>query len=43
MREGLNILGFETNDVLQHTNKRIVYAAELYPGAREDLVADCDT
>ena len=43
MREGLTILGFETNDVLQHTNKRIVYAAEIYPGAREDLVANGDT
>lgn len=43
MREGLSLLGFEPNDVLQHTNKRIVYAAEIYPEARVDLVKDRDT
>lgn len=43
MREGLTLLGFEPNDVLQHTNKRIVYAAEIYPEARVDLVNDKDT
>ena len=43
MREGLSLLGFEPDDVLQHTNKRLVYAAEIYPEARQDLVADRDT
>jgi hypothetical protein len=43
MREGLSLLGFESEDVLQHTNKRIVYAAEIYPEARRDLSVDRDT
>jgi hypothetical protein len=43
MREGLAKLGFEANDILQHENKRLVYAAELYEGARDDLVTDTDT
>jgi len=43
MREGLSLLGFEPNDVLQHTNKRLVYAAEIYPEARLDLIRDRDT
>jgi hypothetical protein len=43
MREGLSMLGFESNDVLQHANKRIVYATEVYPHAREDLLADKDS
>ena len=37
LREGLEALGFSGDDVLQHSNKRIVYAAELYPGAKADL------
>ena len=43
MREGLSLLGFEPDDVLQHANQRIVYAAEMYPEARRDLVADRDS
>lgn len=43
MREGLSLLGFEPDDVLQHANQRIVYGAEMYPEARLDLVADRDS
>ncbi len=43
MREGLSLLGFEPDDVLQHANQRIVYGAEMYPEARHDLVADRDS
>jgi hypothetical protein len=46
LREGLEELGFEPNFVLRHGQARLVYAAELYPGARDDLVlnraSDCD-
>ena len=38
VREGLSALGFEPNDVLQHGQSRIVYAAELYGAARDDLL-----
>lgn len=37
LREGLEALGFSSDDVLRHSNKRLVYAAELYPGAKADL------
>jgi hypothetical protein len=37
LREGLEALRFSSDDVLRHSNKRIVYAAELYPGAKADL------
>jgi hypothetical protein len=38
LREGLSALGFEANEVLQHGQSRIIYAADLYPEAREDLL-----
>lgn len=38
LREGLSALGFEANEVLQHGQRRLVYAAELYPEARDDLI-----
>lgn len=38
MREGLTFLGFDSDAVLQHSQRRIVYLLELYPGACEDLV-----
>lgn len=37
LREGLEALGFSSDDVLNHSNKRLIYAAELYPGAAADL------
>jgi hypothetical protein len=40
LREGLTALGFESNDVLKHSNPRVVYALELYPNARRDLCLD---
>ena len=42
LREGLSVLGFEPNDVLQHSNRRIVYMLELYGGAYADLCLDSD-
>jgi hypothetical protein len=42
LREGLTILGFEPNDVLQHSNRRIAYMLELYAGAYADLCLDAD-
>ncbi len=38
LREGLSALGFQANEVLQHGQRRLVYAAELYPEARDDLL-----
>jgi len=38
MREGLTFLGFDSDAVLQHSQCRIVYLLELYPGACDDLV-----
>ena len=43
LREGLSMLGFDSDHVLQHSNKRIVYALELHPGACRDLALDMDT
>lgn len=37
LREGLEVLGFCSDDVLNHSNKRLIYAAELYPAAAADL------
>jgi hypothetical protein len=42
LREGLSFLGFEPNDVLQHSNRRIAYMLELYAGAYADLCVDAD-
>lgn len=42
MREGLSFLGFEPNEVLQHSQCRIVYLLELYPGAAKDLLFNKD-
>lgn len=42
MRAALTILGFEANEVLQHSNERIVYLVELYPGAMKDLAFNQD-
>ena len=42
MREGLTFLGFDANEVLQHSQKRIVYILELYPGASNDLLMNRD-
>jgi hypothetical protein len=41
-REGLDLLGFESNDVLHHSDKRLIYGAELYPKARDDLTFAVD-
>lgn len=38
LREGLSALGFEASEVLQHGQNRIIYAAELYSDACEDLL-----
>ncbi len=38
IRDGLNALRFEANDVLEHSWTRLIYALELYPGARDDLL-----
>lgn len=38
LREGLSALGFEANEVLQHGQRRLVYATDLYPEARDDLL-----
>jgi hypothetical protein len=42
LREGLALLGFQANDVLQHSQQRLVYALELYPHAYDDLALDSD-
>jgi hypothetical protein len=42
LREGLTMLGFESDDVLRHSNNRIVYALELHPQARRNLALDMD-
>jgi hypothetical protein len=42
LREGLTFLGFEPDSVLQHSQKRIVYLLELYPGACDDLLLNKD-
>lgn len=38
LREGLSGLGFEANEILQHGQRRLVYAAELYQESRDDLL-----
>ena len=43
LREGLTMLGFESDDVLRHSNNRIVYALELHSQARRNLALDIDT
>ncbi|MBF0305008.1 MAG: DUF4338 domain-containing protein [Alphaproteobacteria bacterium] len=43
LREGLTMLGFDSDDVLQHSNRRIVYALELLPKACRDLSLDKDS
>lgn len=40
IRDGLGALRFDANDVLEHSWTRIIYAIELYPGARNDLLLD---
>ena len=42
LREGLWELGFDSDEVLQHSNQRIVYLLELYPGGKEDLALNRD-
>lgn len=42
LREGLTMLGFESDDVLRHSNNRIVYALELHPQARRNLALNMD-
>lgn len=42
LREGLSELGFDSDEVLQHSNQRIVYLLELYPGAKDDLALNQD-
>ncbi|MDP2758388.1 MAG: DUF4338 domain-containing protein [Desulfurivibrionaceae bacterium] len=42
LREGFSFLGFDSDAVLQHSQKRIVYLLELYPGACDDLVLNKD-
>jgi hypothetical protein len=42
LREGLSELGFAADEVLQHSNERIIYLLELYPGAKEDLALNRD-
>lgn len=43
IRDGLGALRFDANDVLEHSWTRLIYAAELYPGARDDLLLDRST
>jgi hypothetical protein len=38
IREGLNLIGINDDHVLKHQVGRRVYACELYPGAKEDLI-----
>jgi hypothetical protein len=38
IREGLNLIGINNNHFLRHEVGRRVYACELYPSAREDLI-----
>lgn len=38
IREGLNLIGINNDDVLKHSLVRRVYACDLYPGARNDLL-----
>jgi hypothetical protein len=38
IREGLDALGIESNDVLNHATPRLFYACELHEGAREQLI-----
>lgn len=38
IREGLGLLGIYKDDVLMHTVGRLVYAIELFPGARTALI-----
>ncbi|MEM4724574.1 MAG: hypothetical protein QXP01_06145, partial [Candidatus Hadarchaeum sp.] len=40
LREGLTVLGFKPNDVLQHSNRRIAYMLKLYDEAYIDLCLD---
>ncbi|WP_430912162.1 Druantia anti-phage system protein DruA [Methylobacterium sp. sgz302541] len=40
IRDGLSALRFDANDVLEHSWTRLIYAAELYPSARDDLLFD---
>ena len=43
MREGLDFLGFNSDEVLQHSQCRIVYLLNLYPGACDDLLLNRDS
>jgi hypothetical protein len=38
IREGLDALGIESNDVLNHATPRLFYACELHEGARDQLL-----
>lgn len=38
IREGLNLIGINNDDILKHSLVRRVYACELYPNARNDLI-----
>lgn len=38
IREGLNLIGINNNDVMKQGLTRRVYACELFPGARESLI-----
>jgi hypothetical protein len=38
VREGLEILGIRSDDVLHHATPRLFYAAEVVPGVREVLI-----
>lgn len=40
LRSGLDLLGFSPDDLLKHHQVRIVYALELWPGAKEFLRSD---
>lgn len=42
LREGFTFLGFDPDAVLQHSQRRIVYLLELYPGACNDLLLNKD-
>jgi hypothetical protein len=43
IREGLDFLGFSSDEVLQHSQFRIVYLLNLYPGACDDLLLNRDS
>jgi len=42
IREGLNLLGIKSDSILRQSNKKKVYAIEMYEGAKEELLGFSD-